>query len=72
LFILHRACSHEFMQNLKALAYSQGAEDVDFEEDWYDAPVTTKDERVMRMHDLPSFAASGLSLGYESASQQNQ
>jgi hypothetical protein len=26
----------------------------------------------MRMHDLPSFAASGLSLGYESASQQNQ
>jgi hypothetical protein len=60
------------MQNLKALAYSQGAEGIDFEEDWYDVSATAKDDRVMRMHDLPSFAATGLSLGYESAPQQNQ
>ena len=60
------------MQQIKALAYSQGAEDVDFEEDWYDVSPTTRDDRVMRMHDLPSFAATGLSLGYESAPQQNQ
>lgn len=68
LFLLVRACQHQFSQQLKALAMSQGADDIDLNEDWY-ATRAVAQEKVMRMHDLPAAAATGLSLGYETAAQ---
>lgn len=53
------------------MAMVQGAEGVDLDEDWYDSNSATqaKEAKVMRMHDMPNMAATGLSLGYEISSQ---
>jgi len=68
---LYRACSNAFARNLKGMALVQGAEGVDLDEDWYDTEAArqTKSDSVMRMHDMPGMAASGLSLGYETTSE---
>jgi hypothetical protein len=50
------------------MALVQGAEGVDMDEDWYE-PQAVVESKVMRMHDMPGIAASGLSLGYETTSQ---
>jgi hypothetical protein len=68
LFLLYRACNHSLSQQIKGMALAQGAEGVDLEEDWYDTSAVA-DKRTMRMHDLPQFAATGLSLGYETSGQ---
>lgn len=49
----------------------QGAEGIDLDEDWYDTEAANQSrvDSVMRMHDMPGMAASGLSLGYESSSE---
>lgn len=70
LFLLYRACNNEFSRTVKAMALTQGAEGVDLNEDWYDTEQVA-DQKVMRMHDFPQFAATGLSLGYESTTSQN-
>lgn len=71
LFLLVRACNHAFSQQLKAMAVTQGAEDIDLNEDWYDTRQVQQRQKVLQMYDLPNFAATGLSLGYESNTSQN-
>lgn len=66
--MLIRACQYQFSQNLKAMAITQGSENIDLNEDWYSTRDTVP-QKVMRMHDLPAAAATGLSLGYETTAQ---
>lgn len=64
LFLLYRACANSFSKNVKAMALVQGAEDIDLDEDWYDPQPTAQSDSI-RLHDMPSIASRGLSLGYE-------
>ena len=52
------------------MALTQGAEGIDLNEDWYDTEQVAE-QKIMRMHDFPHLAATGLSLGYESVQSQN-
>lgn len=53
------------------MAMVQGAEGVDLDEDWYDSEsaAQAREAKVMRMHDMPNMASTGLSLGYETSSE---
>lgn len=70
MFLLYRACANAFSKNVKAMAMVQGAENVDLDEDWYDSnsAAQAREAKVVRMHDMPNMAATGLSLGYETSS----
>lgn len=63
--MLYRACAFHFSRNLKAMAFVQGAEGIDLDEDWYGSDVVTASQKVMEMYDMPNLASTGLSLGYE-------
>lgn len=66
--MLYRACANSFSKNVKAMALVQGAENINLDEDWYDVE-NISTNRAMAMHDMPGIASSGLSLGYEMASE---
>lgn len=57
LFLLSRACSNEFVKQIKISSMSAGG-DVDFDEDWYD-PEPPRPAEVVNQYNMP------YGLGYE-------
>lgn len=61
LFLLYRASSNEYTKQIKVAAMAAGAEDIDFDEDWFD-PEPPKPPEVI---DSSNIMFIPIGLGYE-------